>query len=184
MEQIIKKLLSEKRSVHSMGVAETAKKLAIRLGTDPQKAYLAGLVHDIAKELPEKEQFDLCKEGNIELNEVEKRNTGLLHGPAGSVLIKKYGINDPEIEAAVKSHTFGRAGMSLLEKIIYLADMIEPSRIYDGVDNLRLLCEEDFNKAFAEALKQSIVWNLEKSRLIHVGTLDAWNVILIRRNEN
>lgn len=178
MEDIIKGILGEKRYIHSVGVAETARKIAKGLCTDSEKAYLAGLVHDIAKEMKGEELLTYCREHSIELNSVESKNLQLLHGPVGAEMIKDYDITDFDIVNAVRYHTVGRAGMSVLEKIIYLADMIEPSRQYEGVEKLRNLCREDFDKAFAEALRQSLIWNLEKGRLIHTGTLDAWNDVI------
>ena len=178
MNEIVKNILSEKRYIHTLGVAETAKKLAEKLGVNPEKAYLAGMVHDIAKEMPVSEMLDFCNKHGIELSGVERNNPALLHAPVGAVLIKDYGIDDPEISDAVKYHTVGRAEMSLLEKIIYLSDMIEPSRNYKEVEMLRNLCEEDFYKAFEEALRQSMIWNLQKGCLIHEGTLHAWNNII------
>ena len=183
MNEIVKGILSEKRYIHTLGVARTAEKLAERLGIDPGKAYLAGMVHDIAKEMPVTEMFDFCRSHNIKLNRVEEKNPALLHAPVGSVLIKDYGIDDTEISDAVRYHTTGRAGMSLLEKIIYLSDMIEPSRNYKEVEMLRELCEEDFHKAFAEALRQSMIWNLQKGCLIHEGTLHAWNDIQLKEEK-
>jgi len=180
MNEIIKKILSEKRYIHSVGVAETAKRLAERLEVSPDKAYTAGIVHDIAKEMSPEAMINFCNEHKITVNEVEKRNAALLHAPVGAALIHDYGIEDKEISDAVKYHTVGRAGMSLLEKIIYLSDMIEPSRKYNEVEMLRNLCKEDFHKAFAEALRQSMIWNLQKGCLIHEGTLQAWNDTLIK----
>ena len=160
MEKIIKELLSEKRYEHSLGVAKVAKSIAQRLGIDENKAYLAGVVHDIAKELSVSEMIELCKAGGIEPDKAELENHALLHAPAGAVMIKKYGINDSDIENAVRYHTVGRDGMSVLEKIIYLSDMIEPSRSYPEVFELREICETDFDKAFETALRYSIEWNL------------------------
>jgi len=184
MEEIIKGLLSEKRFLHSIGVANLAKELAKRQGADEDKAYLAGLIHDIAKEKSSEELLEYCKEQNISIDEVEKQNPFLLHAPVGAIVIHDYGIFDEDIENAVRYHTVGRGGMSILEKIIYFADMIEPSRNYDGVEELRSLCEKDFNLAYMTALKRSIEFNLAKGRLVHTGTLDAWNCELLKTGKD
>lgn len=175
MEDIIKDLLTKKRYEHSMGVAVMAKELAERLGADPDKAYLAGVVHDIAKELNPSELYDYCERNGIEISQIEKNNPQLLHAPAGARMLRSYGICDDDIENAVRYHTVGREGMSLLERIIYLADMLEPSRSFEGVEELRELCDKDFEAAFLMTLRRSIEWNLEKGCLIHEGTLKAWN---------
>jgi len=182
LEKVVKELLSEKRYEHSMGVARTAKCIAKNLGMDEEKAYLAGVVHDIAKEKPVSEMIRLCDEGKVHADEIELKNVALLHAPAGAAMLEKFGITDSDIKNAVRYHTVGRAGMSQLEKIIYLSDMIEPSRSYPEVYELRELCEVDFEKSFETALKYSIEWNLKKGSLIHEGTLRAWNDALGRRN--
>lgn len=181
MENIVKQLLSEKRYVHTMAVANLARHMAEKLGADPERAYLAGVVHDIAKEKPVSELLEICKKNNIALTSVELANPVLLHAPAGAAILKDYGICDSEIENAVRYHTVGRANMTLLEKIIYFADMTEPNRVYKEVDELRALANSDFDAAFAKAIEYSLIWNLQKGRLIHPGTLDAWNSILLER---
>lgn len=183
LENIIRQRLSEKRFKHSIGVAETAKAYAKILGTDTQKAYMAGLVHDIAKEMPFDEMIELCKQGGIEPDREELKNKALLHAPAGAAILESLGIKDRDIKNAVRYHTVARRGMSILEKIIYLADMLEPSRDYPEVNMLRETAYKDFNKAFCDALKFSIIWNMEKGRVVHEGTLHAYNEITEERNE-
>lgn len=181
MENIVKQLLSEKRYIHTMAVANLARDLANHLGADAERAYLAGVVHDIAKEKPTLELLEICEKNNIVLTPIELANPVLIHAPAGAALIKDYGICDTQIENAVRYHTVGRANMTLLEKIIYFADMIEPNRVYKEVDELRSLSKTDFDAAFEKAIEYSLIWNIEKGRLIHPGTLDARNSILLER---
>lgn len=178
MKETIKKLLSEKRFVHCCGVAELSKDLAKNLGVDPQKAYLAGLVHDIAKEKNLDEMIYLCDKFGVETDSLERTCTALMHAPAGAAILPQYGITDSDIINAVRYHTVGRYGMSPLEKIIYLADMAEPSRVYDGAETLRRLLKADFEAAFAEALRRSVVWNMEKGNAVHPGSLSAWNELI------
>ncbi len=183
LENIIKQRLSEKRFKHSIGVAETAKAYAHMLGVDAQKAYMAGLVHDAAKEMPFDEMLDICKKGNVMPDSEELKNKALLHAPAGAAMLEDLGIKDEDIKNAVRYHTVGRRGMSNLEKIIYLADMLEPSRDYPEADMLREKVRRSFDEAFRDALKFSIIWNMEKGRVVHEGTLHAYNEITEERNE-
>ncbi len=182
MKDKLKEMLKPKRYRHSLGVAESAVMLAKRHGCDEEKAYIAGLLHDAAKNISKEDSLRLCYEYGIKLNEVERRNPSLLHAPLGVEVVKReFGINDIEILSAIKCHTVGKAGMSLLDKIIYVADMIEPSRDYPGVDHLRKTAMDDIDEATLEGLKSSIEVNLKKGALIHPDSIAAWNDILIRR---
>lgn len=178
MEKVIKQMLSPKRYEHSIGVANTARQLAQLYGEDADKAELAGIVHDIAKELPKEELLKLCEKGGIAVNEIEAQNPTLLHGPAGAVLIGDYGIDDEDIKNAVRYHTVGRGQMSVLEKIIYLADIIEPSRDFPEVEELRALAQKDLDAAMARCVLYLIGWNMSKGMLIHKNTIDLWNQLV------
>ena len=156
-EEILKFLtqaLSPKRLAHSLGVEETAEALALRYGADPEKAALAGLVHDCAKDLSEN---DLCWRGLLlhrRYEEWVEKNPALLHGPVGAIIARDdLGIEDEDVLLAVAWHTTGRAEMNTLEKIIYLADMIEPGRTFPGVEKLRAVAEEDLDEACLKALE-------------------------------
>lgn len=181
MENIIKELLSDKRYVHCCGVASLSKKLAREIGADEEKAYFAGMVHDIAKEKSLDEMLRLCKEHNVSADGMEKSSAALLHAAAGVAMLEEYGVSDKEILNAVRYHTVGRAEMSQLEKIVYLADMIEPSRNYDGVEVLRNSLKSGFDEAFKNALRCSVIWNMQKGKAVHSGTLYAWNELMERK---
>lgn len=165
-----------------MQVAKLAQQMAQRLGADSQKAYLAGVLHDIAKEMPVAELLDICKTKGIKLSVAEENNIALLHAPVGACIIKDFGVNDAEVIDAVRYHTVGRAGMSLLEKIIYLADMIEPGRSFPEAAEIRAIWEDDFDEAFTRALKYSILWNVSEDKLMDKGTVDAFNDMILERN--
>jgi len=121
--------LKADRFDHTLGVAYTAASMAMVYGCDVQKALIAGMLHDCAKCISHDKQYELCKDNKIEVSDVEKRNRGLLHAKVGSFLAKdKYGIDDQEILDAIRYHTTGRPEMSLLEKIVFIADFIEPNR--------------------------------------------------------
>ena len=184
MENIIKDLLSPKRFEHSMSVAKLAVEMVEHLGADTQKAYLAGVVHDIAKEMPADDLKKYCDEHGIKLCSIEKNNTVLLHAPVGAELIKEYGILDEDIQNAVRYHTVGRAGMTCLEKIIYLADMIDPERTFPEASELRKIWREDFSLALLKAFGYSISWNVSQGKLIHEGTVQAFNDVLPERKNN
>ncbi|MCI8637941.1 MAG: HD domain-containing protein [Coprococcus sp.] len=129
MRRKVKKHLDKERYDHTIGVMHTAGCLAMRFGADMDKALVAGLLHDCAKCIPDDEKIALCKNYHLEISSAEKSNPGLLHAKLGALLAqKKYHINDKEILHAIQYHTTGCPAMTLLEKIIYIADFIEPGR--------------------------------------------------------
>lgn len=139
----LKKELDTARYEHTLGVMYTAGCLAMRYGEEMEKALLAGLLHDCAKCISHSEKIRLCEEHQIPVNETERRNPGLLHAKLGAFLAEtKYGIKDPDILRAIASHTTGRPKMSLLEKITYIADYLEPGR--ETAENLPLARERAF----------------------------------------
>ena len=171
-EVIIKRLqktLSGRRFIHTKGVAEESVKLARVHGADEKKAYIAGLLHDCAKDIPNKEKIELCKKYGVPIDKVLAEQPDLLHQFLGAELAKNiYGIVDKEILDAIRCHTTGRPDMDILEKIIYLADFFEPSRrFYEGRDEIRALAYKDLDKAVAFSLKHTIEFNEGKKRLIH-----------------
>ncbi len=179
MKDKLKKTLSEKRYKHSLGVCDEAVKLARIFGADEEKAYIAGLLHDCAKGYDTDKQIELCAEYGIELDKITLACKAVIHAPLGAAVAKdKYGIDDEEILEAIRCHTVAKENMSLLDKIIYIADMIEPMRDFSGVDKLRKTAYEDIDKAFIMGLKQSIVFNAEKNKIIHPDTISAWDYML------
>lgn len=185
-KDMLKKLsaaLKKKRFEHSLGVCDEAVKMAKRFGADEEKAYIAGLLHDCAKCLTRDEEKSVCEKYNVVTDEMTNLCHPVMHAPLGAVVAEhEYGITDDEILNAIRYHTVARAGMTLLEKIIYVADMTEPGRDYPGVDNLRRLSEKDIDAAYCEALKQSLLHNIEKGALIHPNSLEAWNDICKKNN--
>ena len=157
MTQYVKTRLSPRRYEHTKGVVEMAAELASIHGIDADKAFIAALFHDIAKELPAKQAFALCIANDIELDDFEKAHPGIIHGKVGAMILKKeWGIQDESILDSVRYHTIGRSHMSDLEKIIYLADMVERGRApYPGMEQIRRLAKHDLNKAMYIALVRS-----------------------------
>lgn len=171
--------ISSKRYIHSINVSITAKRLAEFYECDAAKAEIAGLVHDCARELDRSIQADYITEESIAADEMTLSRKELLHGPAAVHICRKaFGIEDDEILNAVRYHTTGRENMSLLEKIIYLSDFIEPGRSFVGVEALRGMAFKDLNKALLLAYNSSIEYLLSKNELIHVNTILSRNYVL------
>ena len=149
-------MLSEKRIPHVAGCEEEARRLARRWGEDEDTAAEAGILHDITKKLKGDEQLKLCDEYDIMTDDDEKANYKLLHSKTGAAYARAhFGVSD-EVYNAIFWHTTGKAGMTLLEKIIYLADYIEPTRHFDGVEPMRRLAYEDLDAALELGLQMSL----------------------------
>lgn len=180
----LKKELKPKRYVHSLGVSNTALKLAERFGVDKDKARIAGLLHDCAKCINTDEQIEMCGKFNIPLSAITLECSAVIHAPLGAAVAKaEYGIEDEEILNAIALHTTGGSNMSKLDKIIYIADMIEPSREYKGVEDLRRIAMNDLDKAMLEALQSTLKFNIKKGSLLHPDTIDAWNDLLLDKSK-
>ena len=184
MKEKLKAALKPDRYKHSLGVCDEAVKLAKRYGANEEKAYLAGLLHDCAKGYPKKRQIELCEEYGVELDEASLSCPAVIHAPLGAEVARRdYGIEDEEILEAIRCHTVGKSGMGLLDKIIYMADMIEPMRNFEGVEKLRKMAYKDLDAAMLEAIKDGINFNLNKPSVIHPATIDAWNDLLTKKEE-
>ena len=153
---LVKSRLSEKRYKHTINVKKMAVKLAKRYGADEEKAALAALLHDSAKELPKAEMLQIFADNAIIAKNAAKRPAPVWHGYAASVLCQtQWGVTDPEILSAIECHTTGKQNMSLLDKIIYMADMTSAERDWPGVEKLRKLEMKDLDAAMLAALKQT-----------------------------
>ena len=148
--------LTEKRIAHVLGCENEAVSLANRWGEDPERAAVAGILHDITKKLNAEEQLKLCEKYGIINDAAEVANPKLLHAKTGAAFARElFGIED-DIYGAIRWHTTGKPDMTLLEKIIYLADFVEPTRNFPGVEELRELCFEDIDAAMAKGLEMSL----------------------------
>lgn len=154
----LKKDLDKARYEHTMGVMYTAGCLAMAHNASIEKAMLAGLLHDCAKCLPTEEKLKLCKKHHITVSEIERENPGLLHAKAGMALAEeKYKIHNPQILHAIKVHTTGEPDMSTLDKIIYIADYIEPGRDQaPRLEEIRQLAFCDLDRCVAEILYDAL----------------------------
>lgn len=170
----------EHRFNHILRVIEEAKKLAYVYNVDIDKAYKAALFHDCAKFSDKKKLLKMAYDFDIILNDIMRSSPELIHAPLGSKLAQlKYNIEDTDILNAIKYHTTGRKDMSQLEKIVYLADYIEPYRKFIGVENVRQLAYEDLDKSLLLAMNQTIVFLVNNNRLISLDTIEARNQLLI-----
>lgn len=183
IKEILASRLKPSRYRHSLGVAETAAFLAERFGINKEKAVIAGLLHDCAREYKDDELIAEAEKRNIPIGEVERAMPLLLHAYIGAQRISElYGIEDAEIAQAIYRHTVGGENMTPLDKIIYFADMIEPNRDYPEVEMLRKLSREaSLDEMLLEGLTQSIIFVAEKNHLIHADTVKARNEILLNR---
>ncbi len=176
---ILSKRLSPHRLQHSLDVASVARDLAQTYGSDPDKAYTIGLLHDYAKGLSGSELLVIASEKLLLEDETERLVPDLLHAKVGAYLLEaELGINDPEILQAVRVHTLGSLEMSLLDKIIFLADMIEPGRDYPGMERLQCLAGRDIDRAMLFALDATIRFCLEQGRILHPRTITVRNKYL------
>ncbi|EDS76401.1 bis(5'-nucleosyl)-tetraphosphatase (symmetrical) YqeK [Clostridium massiliodielmoense] len=183
MVEYLKNNLKPKRFNHSIGVRDTAVKLAEIYGEDINKARISGLIHDCAKYVKGKKMIEIYKEHGNSVDEVEKNMPAILHGKVGCYVAKEVmGVEDKDILNAIAYHTTGRVNMSLLEKIIYIADYIEPLRDFPGVDNLRdIAFNEDLDKALILSFNNTIKYVIEGNQLLHKDTIEARNYMLYNK---
>lgn len=178
----IKANLKESRFIHTLGVVSVAKKLAENNGVDIEKAEIAALCHDIAKNIPVDEMEKIIKDKKIILTEDEKNTKELWHSILAPVLAKeKLKIEDEEILSAIRWHTTGKENMSKLDKIIYIADMIEPSRKFDGVEEIREATIKNLENGVLLGLTQSIKFLLLKGALVDLNSIKARNYLINNR---
>lgn len=176
-EKELAKYVEKKRFIHSLGVAATAYLMARKFGEDAKLAYFTGLLHDISKRMPLSEQLELCNE--IKLHPDERAYPKMLHAPAGAAFIKKnYNITDEKLLSAVRYHTIGDVNMTLFDKILYMADYIEPSRDFVGVEKLRELSFTDIDKAVVEGINTTIISLIDEGLKISPCMLEVRNGLL------
>ena len=171
-KELVRSRLSDKRYEHTINVKKMAVKLAKHYGTDPEQAALAALLHDAAKELPKDEMRAIMQAYPQYAQGGEARPTPVWHGICAAILARtEWGVTDEAVLSAIACHTAGKAGMTQLDKILYLADMTSAERDWPGVDDLRALEMQDLDRALCDALKRSIDFVEEKG-----GSLDPESV--------
>ena len=175
--------MGKKRYTHSINVAKAAQQLAIRYGGNIEKAMIAGILHDITQEMPFDQQLQIIESNGIILNNVQSFSPKTWHAISGSVVIEKeIGIADEDILNAVKYHTSGRANMSLLEKIIFVADFIGEERDYKGVDVMRSKAKKSLEEAMLYGVTFTIRDLAERQCAIDMNTLALYNELIINKN--
>ena len=166
------KYISPERLKHSLAVERDALELARRWGADCEKATLAGLFHDIAKGMTGPAMLERARTAGLPVSALEAENPKLLHGKIGALITEdELGITDPEILSAIRKHTFGSENMSLLEKIIYLADHLEPGRIYPGVAKARAIAFKDLDQAIVATAEATLAFLKNKGASIDPQTI-------------
>ena len=181
--EYIERNMTEKRKNHTYAVAEEAKKLSARYGEDMEKAELAALFHDFFRGVSEKALNGYVRQ--LGLDPVYLNNCNLAHSKIAAVIMERdYHVKDAEILNAVSFHTTGRQNMSKLEKIIYLADAIEPNRIYPGVDEIRAMAYEDLDKACLLSLEHSIEYVNCRGLYLDRDTVMARDSLIEEINKN
>lgn len=176
--EIVKKQLTDHRYEHTLGVVETAVKLARKYGADEKQAELAAIFHDYAKFRPKEEMQQIIIREKMP-EELLSYNSELWHAPVGAYLVEKeVGISDKDVLEAIRYHTSGRPQMSLLEKIIYVADYIEPGRHFPGVEEVREVANKSLNEALLLSIQNSIIFLIKKKRAVFPLTLQTYNYFI------
>ncbi|HBQ64942.1 MAG TPA: phosphohydrolase [Clostridiales bacterium] len=178
-QNIIRKLsetLSVQRLQHSLRVSELAEALASHHRADPFQARIAGLLHDCARFMGEKELLDYCRERKIAFDPNMEKIPGLLHGPVSACMAQEvYGCSDPEVLSAIGCHTLGKSGMSLLDQIILVSDYCEIGKKFSEAGHVRQTAWNDLTLAVIKTLKGKMIWLLTHDKQIHPDVLFAWN---------
>lgn len=174
--------LSEYRRVHSLNVSAEAVRFAEKYGGDVEKARLAGLLHDVTKETDFDRQLQIIENGGIILTELEKRSPKLWHAISGACFVRDViGVDDPDIFNAIRYHTTARAGMSQLEKIIFLADFTSAERDYPDIDVIREHAEHSLEDGMLYGIKFTISRLVGRGDLVSPDALAAYNEILLTK---
>lgn len=172
--ELVKSRLSHKRYKHTLNVKDMAVALAQRYGADEEKAALAALLHDAAKEMTQQEMLQIFSDNAIMAKNAAQRPFPVWHGVAAAILcVTRWGVTDPQILSAIECHTTGRAGMTLLDKILYMADATSAERSYPGVEALRREQMQNLDLALLHSLEQSIGFVQEKGGELDPETLAA-----------
>ena len=176
LEGEVKTHLTERRFYHSQCVAEEAARLARRYGADVEKARLAGILHDIMKDTAPEEQLKILTDSGIILTDAQRRNRKLWHALSGAVYLReKLGIEDREIVEAVECHTSGKGNMTLLDKVLFVADYISADRDYPGVEEMRRLADQSLEEAMVEGIRYTVDELMGQNLPVAAESIEAYN---------
>lgn len=182
IEDYLKKNLNRQRYEHSLRVRDTSISLAVHYGENIDDARLAGLVHDCAKNMNNDEIINILEKSGYNIDDIEKKSPFVLHGIAGAFIARDImEISNENVLNAIAYHTTGRANMTKLEKIIYLADYIEPLRNFPGVLELREKAYRDLDEAMLMSLENTIKYIISKNELMHLNTIRARNYLIFNK---
>lgn len=185
MRELLQESLAPKRFKHSVAVYETALDLAKAHALDKkltEKVAVSALLHDCGRQVATKESAAKAHELKITINEIEEKQPILLHAKLGVYYAKeKYGVVDEEILDGISYHTTGKANMSVLAMIVFLADMIEPARDFPGVEDLRKLAYKNLEAAMLQAYSNTIKYLLKDGQLIHPDCIEGYNQLQLKR---
>lgn len=175
MQEKLKGMLTEKRFRHSLGVMDSAVHLAKLFGESEEKARIAGLLHDCAKDIDKALMPAMCEELGVELDAVKREQRSLIHADLGAKLVQtEFGVSDADVISAIRYHTLGRPNMTALEKILYIADFIEPNRKdFPGLSEIRELAELDLDLAMLTAVNASIRYVRSQNKVLHEQSLQT-----------
>lgn len=177
----LSKWISKDRYKHSLNVSESAVELAQCWNADVEKCKIAGLLHDCGKLVKFDDILKMCERYDVTLSEMDLQSPKTIHALLGEVVANRiYGIEDEEILHAIKCHTTGEANMSLIDKIIFLADVIEPGRPYNEAAKVRKIAFENVDKAMQMAYDNSIECIVSKGDVIHLSTVIGRNDIVLK----
>ena len=180
-ENLIKGCMGEKRFMHSVNVSQEAEKLAKLYGADVFKAKVAGMLHDVTKEMPNDKQLKLIEKNGIILSKVEKATPKLYHAISGYAFLKdNLSINDEDVLNAVRYHTTARANMSLLEKVIFLADFTSAERNYPDVDIMREKTYNSLDEGMLYGITFTINRLIKNGAVVHPDAISAYNEIILK----
>lgn len=183
LQNVARQKLTPPRFEHALRVADRARELAQKYGANDRKANIAALLHDIMKETPQPEQLEIIEKSGIMLSRADTENPKIWHSMAGAAYIREeLGIDDEDIYNAVYYHTTGRAGMSVLEKVIYVADYTSADRTYNDVDQMRRLAGESLEDAMLFALEFCITKLAKARQVIHPNGVACYNELLIEKS--
>lgn len=174
--------LKPARFRHSRDVSRTAVRLAECWGADIEQARLAGILHDCARGLRGEALFEAAKAAGLEPSEIENKQPALLHAPLGEIWARtRFGVEDPTVLQAIRRHTTGAAQMTLLDKVIYIADFIEPGRKFPGVEKIRELVVKGPDETLLAAYNHTIAYILTGDGLLHPDTVAGRNFLLMEK---
>lgn len=178
IKEYLKNVLSEKRYYHSECVMEMCEELATIYNVDVETARKIGIAHDVAKEMPTEEKFKYMEENNLEVEEIEKKYPTLLHAKIGADIAQKQFGFTKEMGQAIEAHTTAKPNMSMLSKILYIADWVGKDRKFEDTYYLRELAKQDIDKAILYSLDSIIKDKIDSKEEIHIDSILARNYLL------